>query len=197
MPQADARTPDKPPKSRRRWFQFSLRTLLILTTVSAVGFAWLGWWSHKARQQRAAVAAFIQAGGSVGYDISSDRFKQPVYWPVWLIQDRSIDYFVSVNLVELRNAKVTDSGLEHLKGLTGLRRLDLDGTQITDNGLEHLKGLKALQTLWLNETQVTDNGLEHLRGLTTLQWLRLDGTKVTDAGVARLQKALPNCEIEH
>ena len=31
-------------------------------------------------------------------------------------------------------------------------------TQITDTGLEHLKGLTELQELWLDGTQVTDAG---------------------------------------
>ena len=33
----------------RRLFQYRLRTLLILTTIVAV---WFAWWSHKAQQQR-------------------------------------------------------------------------------------------------------------------------------------------------
>ena len=35
--------------------------------------------------------------------------------------------------------KITDAGLEHLKGLTGLRELDLVETQITDSGVQQLK----------------------------------------------------------
>ena len=44
---------------------------------------------------------------------------------------------------------------------------------------------------------MTDAGLEHLKGLMQLQRLVLRNTKVTDAGVRDLQKALPNCKIEH
>jgi len=33
--------------------------------------------------------------------------------------------------------------------------------------------------------------------MTHLEWLGLANTQVTDAGVAELQKALPNCRIEH
>ena len=44
-------------------------------------------------------------------------------------------------------------------------------------------------------TNITDAGLEHLKGLTNLEELDLRWTKVTDAGVAKLQQALPNCEI--
>ena len=42
---------------------------------------------------------------------------------------------------------MTDAGLEHLKGLTQLRELNLNDTQVTDAGLEHLKGLTQLQSV--------------------------------------------------
>jgi hypothetical protein len=41
--------------------------------------------------------------------------------------------------VELSGTKVTDAGLEHLKGLTQLQQLHLDGTKITDAGVKKLK----------------------------------------------------------
>jgi len=37
--------------------------------------------------------------------------------------------------------------------------------------------------------------MKSLEGLTGLTQLNLGGTQVTDGGVAKLQKALPNCEI--
>jgi hypothetical protein len=36
--------------------------------------------------------------------------------------------------LHLRNTRVTDRGLEHLKGLTKLQSLDLSGTQVGDEG---------------------------------------------------------------
>lgn len=68
-------------------------------------------------------------------------------------------------------------------------------TKVIDAGLEHLKGLTQLQMLTLDGTQVTDAGLEHLKGLVQLQMLDLRDTRVTDEGVKRLQQALPNCKI--
>jgi hypothetical protein len=62
--------------------------------------------------------------------------------------------------------------------------------------LEHVKKLSGLQWLNLDGTQVTDAGLEHLKGLTSLESLLLRGTQVTDAGVAELQHALPGLKIE-
>ena len=46
---------------------------------------------------------------------------------------------------------MTDAGLEHLKGLTQLRVLNLANTKVTDAGLEHLKGLTQLRMLYLDE----------------------------------------------
>ena len=83
-----------------------------------------------------------------------------------------------------RIAKVTDAGLVHLKGLTGLKSLALSGTQITDAGLVHLKALTKLQTLSLPR-QITDAGLVHLKGLTNLQTLSLP-RQITDAGLVHL-----------
>src|SRR5262249_32978324 len=42
------------------------------------------------------------------------------------------------------NPKVTDAGLEHLKGLTNLNELRLFGTGVSEVGLEHLKGMTQL-----------------------------------------------------
>ena len=149
MPLSEPPQPAATPR-RFRWrrlVQFRLRTLLILTMVCAV---WVAWWSHTARQQREAVAAFQKVGARVEYDTRlpwTGGMKDPPKWPRWLLDNVGVDYYASV------------------------------------------------ERLLLSSTQVTDAGLEHLKGLTALQWLLLSNTQVTDAGVARLQQALPNCEI--
>jgi Leucine-rich repeat (LRR) protein len=75
--------------------------------------------------------------------------------------------------------------------------LGLGLSDVTDVGLEHLKGLTNLQSLILEGTKVTDVGLEHLKGLPRLRWLDLADTKVSQRGVKKLQQALPECEINH
>ena len=61
-----------PSKPRRRWFQYSLRTLLVLVTVLCVFCVWLGLVSERARKQREAVAAIEAMGGVVYYDYQVD-----------------------------------------------------------------------------------------------------------------------------
>ncbi len=96
---------------------------------------------------------------------------------------------------QLGNTKVTDAGMESLRGLTLLIGLDLSGTRITDKGLVNIEGLRQLQLLQLQHTTITDAGLEHLRGLSRLEDLFLQDTKVTGAGVAKLKTALPNLRV--
>lgn len=206
-----------PPKPGRCWFQYSLRTLLILTTVVAALFAW---WSYKARQQREAVAAIENAGGSVAYDFQKQQLEKPPHWPAWMVDAMGVDYFASVHRVsflgkkaspdsELRHldklptleelwmggTPTSDAGLEHLQKFRMLKVLGLGGTKITDVGLKHLANVTSLQELILGSTNVSDAGLEHLKGLTELQVLDLVSTHVTEEGVARLRQSLPRCTI--
>jgi Leucine-rich repeat (LRR) protein len=67
--------------------------------------------------------------------------------------------------------------------------------KVTNAGLEHLKGLTGLQYLDLSFTKVTDAGLVYLKGLTELQYLDLWATQVTEAGVEQLEKSLPNVKV--
>jgi len=88
--------------------------------------------------------------------------------------------------------------IEKLGGTVQGVLVNLALTQITDAELaHHLKGLTQLRVLVLNGTKVTDAGLEHLKGLTQLKTLQLWNTKVTDEGVKRLQQALRSCSIRH
>ncbi|MCE9553694.1 MAG: hypothetical protein K8T91_10030 [Planctomycetes bacterium] len=190
-------------------FQFSLRTLLIVTTVCASLFAVLARWSYKAQQQREAVEALQGKMCLVKYDFQQyDVMAEgPSHWPSWLVNVLGVDYFASARefgpvpgTYAVDNdgrcyRDINDDSLQHVKALQTLHVLNLGRSFVTDAGLEHLKGLTELQSLVLDTTHVTDAGLEHLKELKAMQYLSLQKTKVNDAGVARLQKALPNCKI--
>jgi hypothetical protein len=67
-----------PPERKRRWFQFSLRSLLLAVTAFGV---WLGWESHVVRERKAALEEIKRTGGaadSVAYLCEIfERFQQP------------------------------------------------------------------------------------------------------------------------
>ena len=174
------------PKLKRRWYQFSLRTLLVVVTVATVAFGVLVEY-RRYRARVNAVAAIEKLGGKVTstYEERERRFDDPGGHDAPL---SAVTFYLNI----------TDADLKHLKGLPELKVLDLTNEAlITDVGLEHLKGLTNLEHLSLRNTKVTDAGLEHLEGMTKLESLDLRFTKVTDKGVKKLQKALPNCTIQH
>ena len=167
---------DLPPKPKRLWYQFSLRTLLVLLTVFCV---WLGWTAHRVSKQQKAVRWVQEIGGTVNYDFQLDEqgdFIKDAEPPGahWLRARIGMDWFADVVKVELYGAQVTD--LSPLSNLPELRRLSLGKMPITD--LSPFANLKNLELLYLSDTPVSD--LAPLVNLTNLELLFLDNTPVSD-----------------
>ena len=78
---------------------------------------------------------------------------------------------------------------------TELPVISLYGTNVSNSDLEHLKGLKNLETLVLQKTEVSDQGLAHLKSLKNLRQLFVLETRVTDTGVTELKSALPKVPV--
>jgi hypothetical protein len=188
------------PNPKRRWYQFSLRTLLVLMFLAAIGMSWFAVKLHQARWQREAVEAIGKAGGRVTYGFQITEDGLPVRapqlpGPAWLRKLLGDDLFVDVVEVQAYGFRgFGDAELEHVEGLKKLRCIYLSETQVTDAGLEHLRDLTRLAVLYLEETQITDAGLERLIGLTNLKELYLDNTQITNAGMKHIE-GLTNLEI--
>ena len=167
----DVTTPSpSTPRPRRRWLQFSLRTLLVVMLVLGCGLAWFAREVEREWAQREAAVTIRKMGGRVEYvAVSGGMIPTAVAWLGGLIDHDLSGYVASVSL---KGTRVSDAGLVHLQRLTQLVELNLDNTQ------------------------VSDAGLVHLQGLTQLRWLSLHETRVSDAGVAELHKTLRNCTID-
>ncbi len=180
---------------RRRWLQFSLRTLLVATLLACCVFAWMAYRSRSGRQQRAAAIALQTSGASVQFDprLDSDsRFlKAASEGPIGAFADM---FAPNVDDVFAEDKPLTDADLVNLRGLKHLDRLVLSGTKITDAGLEHLRHVPQLPNLQLSRTAITDAGLVHLKAVPRLEVLLLDGTEITDAGLVHL-RALPRLRV--
>src|SRR5438046_1667493 len=98
-------------KPQRRWFQFSLRTLLIVV-MAAAGLA--GAW-HIAvepyRQQREAMAVITDLGGTY-------KSQEAPRWIRYLDKNAQ-----DVFLVDLDGSRITDDGLKRIVGLSRLQIL--------------------------------------------------------------------------
>ena len=187
--------PANPPPARRRRFQYSLRTLLLLFLVIGIATGWFTARMRTAKRQRAAALTIASLSGVVGYDDEPADFAPvPARGPVsrWLRSRLGDDFFrTAVSVVAFNNGTMAA-----VAELPDIRRLDFVGSPATDAGLVHVRGLSRLERLNLADTQITDAGLEYLAGLPQLRAICLRGTNVTDAGVRRLQQALPHCQIE-
>jgi hypothetical protein len=204
--------PTAPPKSRRRWFRFGLRTLMVGITLLCV---WLGVICNRANRQKQAVEAITKAGGLVWYDYQENKEDISFHDAsppglAWLRNPIGIDYFATVvrvhiddydasddlyaalaelpqlGSVDLWRKGITDSRLACLKGLAQLHGLSVAKSSITNAGwgpLEHLTNLKELMLAGRN---VSDSTLSHIEGLTGLTELVLYDTQVTDTGLTHL-----------
>jgi serine/threonine protein kinase len=97
----------------------------------------------------------------------------------------------SLASLKLQGAGVSDTSLDHLRGLSNLHRLDLVSTRVTDAGLARVAELPNLDHLILINCAITDSGLVNLNKIRNLLNLELGFTRVTEAGMERLA-SLPN-----
>ncbi len=124
---------DASSKPKRRWFQFSLRTLLIaVTLVAGLLLAWRVY-VEAYRRQRETMKLVEELGGN---------YKTEPGAPDWLRELFGKENFQNIIEIGLVATEVSDADLAHLKGLRNLQELNLNVTQVTDAGVKKLR--KAL-----------------------------------------------------
>lgn len=87
--------------------------------------------------------------------------------------------------------RITDAGLQEIRGLTELIRIQLGGTDVTDEGLKCLSGMRRLRCIYLEGTRITGTGFDQLRSLKDLVVLELNGCPISSDGYAELS-IMPN-----
>ncbi|MEZ6113550.1 MAG: protein kinase [Pirellulaceae bacterium] len=97
--------------------------------------------------------------------------------------------------VHLTDLPELDAGLEHLRGMSQLKRLDIAGTAFTTESLRWLSQLPALEILDLSRTPVTDEAIKQLGMLKSIKQIRVTDSQISAEGLASLRSALPDCEV--
>jgi hypothetical protein len=191
------------PTSRRRWFRFSLRTLLIFVIVVAIPLAWIAKERRQSQHELRLAeeldkrnAVSVTLGGP--FDEWGHRKKNtPQAW--WRDLARRV---LGARVVGVScSARV----LEDLSPLTPFRSLqsfycgghDLNYTMGEMNFVRDLSPLAPLTNLrWLCLSRCHLPDVSPLAELTNLTELKFNGTDVTEEQITALQVALPNCKIE-
>ncbi len=214
LPHLHALMSELPPKPRRHWLRFGLRTTFL--AIFAVGVL-CAMYLVPAKRQEWATESLERIGVQICYDYQrqpppSTSYSHRVQPPGWPFARRLIgkDFFQTATAVIFNNSPLTVDDLtpisalpqlrnialhncdlddEHLQSLADLSVLNtiiLSGNRITDAGLGHLSRLTELESLELSDNEIDGSGLEYLKGMTNLRLLGLHHNPVTDDGLVHV-----------
>lgn len=121
------------------------------------------------------------------------------------ITDRELEYCVKrlpdLEQLSLRNTPITDAGLKHMKGLTGLKELNIGGTRLTELGVRELRQVLPRCRIWtdLDADGSAGEGYDRLLDFATalpilIESLKDDKSSVRQAAATALGKSGPKAE---
>ena len=117
-----------PPKTKRRWYQFRMRTLLVVVTVVTVPLGWVGWRLEQARGERAVIAWVMETGGSVSF-----HHGQRSWW------GKSTDKWFGKRVRSASLQKMQVSDLSPLAELKNLEQLYVSRTKVSEEQVQKLR----------------------------------------------------------
>jgi Leucine-rich repeat (LRR) protein len=199
-------------RTKRRFFQFKLRTLLVLVTLVSVGLAVFAITTYKDRQRQAIAEPVLARGGSITFDLDSTTATAVDLSGCTLTNDELEQILTraqNIKHLDLSRTNVTDESLRQLwpteddtgtvrtrtSNLPNLKFLLLDDTNITDVGIRILARHTELRGLSLRDTAITDEAALDLAKMPALERISLPGGTLSDGALERLEKALPECHI--
>jgi hypothetical protein len=153
--------------TRRRWTQFSLRTLLVLPIL--VGLA-CHWAAERARRQQA-LTEISKIGGIIYCEGMGKYGEVDVLLTFYGFDCGTGKTFFTHSSIPFEDRKFDEAGLYHLRFVPHLVSVDLCSMKVGDQAVDHLCALSDLKEL------------------------ALLGSEITDENLKRLRTALPNCEI--
>lgn len=199
---------NKPVRRKRLRLQFSLRSLLIASTVVAILLAIA---ADRRRRVERAHAVIRQVGGvhqlTVG-SFADDSISARIFRmipgasesspsAVYLLAQGArvhispqIAGSPSVDYANNAGRETTNDDLDRLCALTGIKELHVDSSLVSDRGLAHLTRLRNLEKLSLSGIDCSDAGFAHLSRLTALRSLSVrpdPDCDFTGSGLAYLQ----------
>ncbi len=177
--------------TKKRWFSFSLKTLLVLMMAIAIG---LVLYVKISRSRRAAIASIGRLHGSISYKESGPNWLRKV------IPDEK--FFWSPVAIRFDPSNpITDADLQsvinRLWKFDDLTYLNFDRSKITDAGIAQLVPFaNKLESLDIRGTGVSDDGITYLQRFPRLTLLRLKGSAISPDGIEKIRKSMPNCKLD-
>lgn len=94
---------------------------------------------------------------------------------------------LAVSELSIEAIRVSNTGIQYVRSVQGVRRLRLWTPEVDDTGVSHLAGLQSLEVLDIEGTSIQGSGLAQLKGLANLTTLIM-GPKATDSQLVALQE---------
>jgi len=180
-------------QAKRRWFQFSLRTLVVVMLLVSLVLGYWGYARRRAQRQWEAVRAIREAGGTVDFkhmvgDDPYDYESLNSISPTW--QKRlGIECPPTVAEVDLPWTNGSDKKIvPHLRQLRDVEAIILYGDWGDDEFLKTLSKFPSLNRLSIMSDQITDAGVLSIAGNKKLESLHIYGKQLTDCGMAVVAK---------
>jgi hypothetical protein len=177
-----------------RRFQFSLRAMLVVTTLICVGLAIF-------LDRIRAIESINALDGICWYDLG-DGYPGPLEPTASKWRRCFVGIVYPVVEVEVPPTQKTfDERRETLSrsgdGVMWFGLMRVGGRDFTDRDLAACLRFPRLKRLDISFSKVSDAGVESLARMHALRYLDLRGTLVTPTGVDRLKSCLPQCQISH
>ncbi len=159
-------------KPRRRWFQFGLSTLLVVTALAAGGAMAFRVYVEPYRRQRETMALIEKLHGSYKTTAADP-------WLRWLYGDN----FQNITVVDVADCDEPAAYLDQVASLPALHTLMVGGLEFTDAHLRRLQQIPTLQNLVIDSTSVGDEALAALEeSLPGLQVFRSERRAIEALG---------------
>lgn len=182
------------PKPRRRWYQFSLLTLLIGLTLFSLPLGYVAWEREQCRRGEAAIemldTLIIEHPRSPMFAGVKEVNRPSSKRPTWLISVLGDDRFREVHAAEVYGDFITDADLRHLMSLPNLTDVWIDAPNVTDDGISNLRGLKDVEKFcFIYNVKSSERKWGILRSWKKLQNLSFEGSHLGKDGMLVLPAA--------
>lgn len=169
-----------------QFFQFGLRTLLMLMLATGLGMGIYRSYIAAGIKQREAGLELTKKNVALQWEAVK---------PVWL-RNVLATFFDEEVLrqciaIDAEGCNLRNEDLVHLRPMTEVRHLYLAGNWFDDQGLRSLTPLKKLERLSLWRTKISDEGLRHLAQLHSLQVLDVHSPTYADNRRLHYGTAIP------
>jgi len=189
----DKMVPVTEPRRRRRWFQYSLRTLFVLMTLSAVLIYQGGKWYNEIVDEERAVTELCKHNAQIEFcGGKPGKSPSPSRPPLWFCKLVGKETFQNVDTIDLRTGKAPPENPQMRDTIFGPLPIDHDlddpPTGLTIDRFKLVMRLNGLRSLVLHaDWTISDEMVAGLASLEHLTEIRFRGPRITGYGFNRFQ----------